>query len=68
MEPIQRVLGVAGGIDRAQAVHALARVERDEPRPEDQGRRKRRAPRPAAQPQSAPHTGEDGLPHVDVQA
>ena len=66
IEPIRRVMGPRAGIDAAAAIDRLAPVERDEPRREPEPpRRRRRAPRP---PGGRPATGDDGRPHVDVQA
>jgi hypothetical protein len=64
-EPIRRILGPRTGIDAAVAIDRLAPVERRPPREEPEPRRRRPANAPRA---GRAGTGDDGRPHVDVQA
>jgi hypothetical protein len=64
-EPIRRILGPRPGVDAAAAIDRPARVERREPREDPEPRRRRPVPRP---PAGRAGTGDDGRPHVDVQA
>jgi hypothetical protein len=66
MQEIPRVLGVRSGTDPVVPLRPLDRVEREDPRPDDEEerreRQKKRAPKPAVT------RGPDGQLHVDVQA
>ena len=75
MQPVQRVMGPAPGVEGAAAVHLIGPVARREPDPEEERRGRRRRPAPSAAPAApvAP-AGEgirrdaDGAIHVDVRA
>ena len=77
MEPVQRVMGPAPGVQGAAAVHLIASVARREPDPEEERRERRRRTAPSAPaapaPSAAPAEGglrrdADGTVHVDVRA
>ena len=74
MQPVQRVMAPASGVEGAAAVHLVGPVARREPDPEEErrGRRRRPAPSAPAAP-AAPTEGglrrdADGAIHVDVRA
>ena len=66
MEPIHRVTGPSGALDRIPGVHGLAPVDRDDRRPEERERRRRKPAPPAVE--TAVEHGDDGRPHIDVRA
>ena len=64
MEPIVRIAAVRSGVHPVLALRVLDRVEREEPGPGDERRR-----RPAQPPHAdASEPDDDGRLHVDVQA
>lgn len=66
-DPISRISGRRSGIDAIWALRELDRVEREDPRPDDdEAERRRRGRSPRPDPPLA--RVDDGLPHVDVQA
>lgn len=66
MDPIIRVGTVRSGLAPVSSVPALDRVQREEPRPDEQERRRR--PKRLTPPESGVQRDADGQLHVDVQA
>jgi hypothetical protein len=67
VEPISRISPTRSGLEPVRGLRPLDRVERDDPREDDAGARKRRdAPKP--RPHDVVDVDDDGVAHVDVQA